>query len=327
MKTLITGATGYVGVNLVKRLLASKHSIRALVRPKSNYIPLKKLGCRICFGDITQKNSIEPAVQNVDVIYHLAATFRTARISKQTYWETNVKGTQNMLECALAAGVKRFIHCSTIGVHGNVEDPPGNENSPFNPGDIYQVTKVEGEKLALKYQKEKGLPVIIIRPAGIYGPGDIRFLKLFQAINKRKFLMIGSGRTLWHPVYIDDLITGFELASQKDGIIGETFIIGGPEYLRLRELVNIIANALDVPPPPKFFIPAWPVQTLGAICEFICRPLKIEPPIYRRRIDFFSKNRAFNISKARNLLGYSPKHDINTGVKLTADWYRAKGLL
>lgn len=320
MHTLVTGATGFTGSHLVKRLLQEGYKVRCLVRKmgSSPFFP----GCDIVLGDIRDRQSVEMAMSGIDIVFNIAAIFRTWGLPEEVYYETHVDGTRNLLDAALKNNIKRFIHCSTIGVHGSIKNPPGNEASPFRPGDIYQKTKLEGEQLAIKYP----LPVVIIRPAGIYGPGDMRFLKLFRAIAKKRFIMIGNGKTLWHPVYIDDLITGFILAMTTPNIEGQAFIIGGPEYLSLNELVNYIANSLGTSI-RRINIPAWPIQILGSFCELICKPLGITPPIFRSRVDFFTKTRAFNISKAKELLGYKPKYDIITGIRLTTQWYRENGLL
>lgn len=326
MQTLITGATGFTGSHLAYRLILKGHNVTCLVRPTSNYTQLEKAGCKIIFGDVRDRLWIEKVINEIDIIFHLAAIFRTWGLPNRVYYETHVEGTRNLLEVGFKKNIKKFIHCSTIGVHGSIKNPPGNENSPFNPGDIYQRTKLEAEQLALKYYKEKNLPVVVIRPTGIYGPGDMRFLKLFSAIAKKRFIMIGNGKTLWHPVYIDDLITGFELAMNTPKIEGETFIIGGPEYLTINTLVTEIAKALGVSP-PNLSIPAKPVQILGTICELIYKPFGINPPIFRSRVDFFTKNRDFSINKAREKIGYIPKYDIINGIRLTIEWYKTKGLI
>lgn len=326
MQILITGATGFTGSHLAKKLVSEGYTVRCLVRPSSNYSFLQKLGCEITIGDIRNRASVFEAVEGVKIIFNVAAIFRTWGLPDNIYYETHVEGTKNIIEAGLYNKIRRIVHCSTIGVHGSIKNPPGNEKSPFNPGDIYQKTKLEAEQLALKYFKEKQCPVVIIRPAGIYGPGDIRFLKLFRTIAKKRFIMIGSGKTLWHPIYIDDLIEGFKLAMEKSGIDGQSFILGGPEYLTLNQLVNNIANSLNVPR-PIFHIPAKPIQIAGSICETLCKPFNIRPPIFRSRIDFFTKTRAFDISKAKDLIGYSPKYDIITGIKLTAKWYKENNLI
>ncbi|MDZ7262165.1 MAG: NAD(P)-dependent oxidoreductase, partial [candidate division KSB1 bacterium] len=145
-------------------------------------------------------------------------------------------------------------------------------------------------------------------------------------IYKGKFRMIGNGRVLYHLTYIDDLVEGIILCGEKEEARGQLYTLGGNEYVTLNELVGMIAEALEVPRPTKR-IPVWPVWLAGALCEAMCRPLGIEPPIYRRRVDFFIKDRAFDISKAKRELGYQPKIDLKTGLKLTADWYRQQGWL
>jgi nucleoside-diphosphate-sugar epimerase len=143
---------------------------------------------------------------------------------------------------------------------------------------------------------------------------------LFKFINNGKFRMIGSGKVLYHMTFVEDLAQGFILAGEKPEAVGEIITIGGDGYLTLQELVGKIASILKKPV-PSFHIPVWPVWFAGLVCEIICQPLGISPPIYRRRVDFFVKDRAFDISKAKRLLGYSPQVSLDRGLQMTADWY------
>lgn len=324
MKVLVTGATGFVGGHLVKRLINDGYSVRALVR-KGRDIRGFDGRVEISYGDITESDSLDNAVRNVDVVYHLAAMVKEAGVPDSLFWKVNVEGTRNLLEVSHRLGIKRFIHVSTCGVHGDIKNPPASEDSPFNPEDIYQKTKIESEKIAFGF-KEKGLPVVIIRPTGIYGPGDARLFKLFKLIKGRKFFMVGDGKTFFHPVHIDDLIDSLLLAGNVPEAEGEAFIIGGERYLTLEELTRIIARTLGVSL-WRIHLPVFPVRALAIAMEFVFKPLRIEPPLFRRRVDFFTKNRAFDISKAKRILGYKPKVDIKEGVRLTVDWYRGEGLL
>ena len=222
--------------------------------------------------------------------------------------------------------MERFIHCSTVGVHGHITHSPADEKAPFGPGDIYQETKLLGEKIARRYMEEGRLPITIVRPAAIYGPGDLRFLKLFRAINNRRFVMVGTGKVNYHFTYIDDLVDGIILCSRSEQAIGETYILGGQEYIPLKQLVTMIADELQVKR-PRLRIPIWPVYAAGFVCEMICKPLGIEPPLYRRRTNFFKNNRAFDISKAKKDLGFQPKINLKEGIHRTASWYREKGYL
>jgi dihydroflavonol-4-reductase len=229
-----------------------------------------------------------------------------------------------VIEAAAAAGVRRVVHCSTVGVHGDVEHPPANEDAPLKPGDIYQVTKLEGEQVARQAAARTGAEVVIARPTGIYGPGDKRLLKLFRGVARRRFAVLGSGRIFYHLTYIDDLIEGFRLCGEVPGAAGRTYILAGGEVTTLNELIGIVADTAGVPPPSRH-LPVWPFWMAGAACEALCAPFGIEPPLYRRRVDFFTKSRAFDISRARQELGFAPAVSLRDGITRTLAWYRDAG--
>jgi nucleoside-diphosphate-sugar epimerase len=260
------------------------------------------------------------------VVYHIAALFRPENVTRKEMWENNVQGTKNMLDAAVKAGVKRFVHCSTIGVHGDIKNPPANEETPYGPGDYYQESKTAGEKIALQYMKEGQLPIVVFRPGGIYGPRDLRFLKLIRLIKAGRFIMLGSGEVVYQMIYIDDLIDGILLCGTRDEAIGKVYILTGGEPTTLNQLVRVIAQALGVRPPWLRF-PVTPVYIAGFLCELLFKPLGINPPLYRRRVDFFRKTRCFDISKVKRELGFSPKTDLKTGITLTTAWYQKEGWL
>lgn len=322
----VTGGTGFTGGYLCKNLVRRGYHVRALARETSKTDALEALGVKIVRGDLTDRESLRGKLDGADVVFHIAATYRQEGIPKEEFWRVNVEGTRNMLDEALSAGVERFVHCSTVGVQGEIKNPPATEEAPYNPGDWYQESKMEGELLALDYFRNRGLKGTVVRPVGIYGPGDTRFLKIFRHINNGTFRMIGSGNVLYHMTFVEDLVEGIALAGEKDAAIGQIYTIGGEEYTTLNELVQLIAEILGKEV-PRLKIPVWPVWTAGLLCEWICRPLRIEPPIFRRRVDFFIKDRAFDISKAKRELGYQPKVSLREGLKITADWYREQGWL
>jgi nucleoside-diphosphate-sugar epimerase len=328
MKALVTGATGFTGGHLARHLRRQGHEVAALVRPSSlrKTEPLTREGVEIRQGDLTDASAVRAACEGIDVVFHIAATYREAGQSDAAYTRINVDGTRNVLEGALANRVRRVVHCSTGGVHGHIEHPPANENAPFAPGDVYQRTKLEAELLAARFGRERGLEVVVARPIGIYGPGDLRFLKMFRGIARGRFPMLGRGQVFYHLTYIDDLCRGFELCGTVPGAAGRTYILGGPEYTTLQRLVELVAQELGVRP-PWIRLPVWPVWIAGALCEAVCVPFRIEPPLYRRRVDFYSKSRAFDTRRAQKELGYNPVVDLKTGIHLTAQWYRSQGLL
>jgi dihydroflavonol-4-reductase len=322
---LVTGATGFTGGHLAHRLRARGHPVRALVRAGPNLGPLAAAGIELIEGDLRDASDVARAAEGVARIYHIAAVFRTAGHPDGFYWDVNVKGTLNVLEAAAKHRVARTVHCSTIGVHGDVKEIPADEDTPFNPGDIYQETKLAAE-LEAKAAFEAGLPGVIFRPAGIFGPGDLRFLKLFKAVHNRSFRMFGSGETLWHPVYIDDLVDGILLCGEHPHALGRTYILAGDRYVTLNELVGRMAAALGVPPPGRH-LPFWPLAAGAAVCETLFRPFGIDPPLHRRRVAFFVKHRAFSIERARRELGYAPGVPLDEGLRRTAAWYFDHGHL
>jgi nucleoside-diphosphate-sugar epimerase len=240
------------------------------------------------------------------------------------YQQVNATAVGQLIDAAGRAGVKRVVHCSTVGVHGDVGQTAANEDAPFNPGDVYQHSKVDGERIALEAAARTGVEVVIARPSGIYGPGDRRLLKLFRGVARRRFVILGSGNIFYHLTYIDDLVTGFQLCGDVPGAAGRTYILAGGEVPTLNDLAALIAADANVPP-PRLHLPAWPVWLAGAACEALCTPLRIEPPLYRRRVDFFTKSRAFDITRAREELGFSPAITLRDGIHRTMAWYRSQG--
>jgi len=326
MRILVTGATGFTGSHLCERLIKEGHSVRGLVRDPTRATHLQRCGVDTAVGDLRDIKSLQRAMEGTSIVYHIAAEFRRENLSRREMMEVNVTGTRNMLDAAIKAGVGRFIHCSTIGVHGDVKNPPANEDAPYAPGDYYQESKTAGEKITLQYMKEGRLPIVVFRPGGIYGPRDLRFLKLIKPIKAGRFIMLGSGEVVYQMIYVDDLIDGILLCGTREQAIGKIYILTGGEATTLNQLVQVIAEVLDVRPPWLRF-PVTPVYMAGILCEMLCKPLGINPPLYRRRVDFFRKTRSFDISKARRELGFWPKTDLRTGMKRTADWYRGNGHL
>ena len=330
MKVLVTGATGFTGGRLAQTLAMGGDEVRALVRTRSlrkfEASPLPSSGVIAVEGDLLDAAAVRRAVEGVEVVYHIAATYREAGQPDSAYRAINIDGTQHVLEAARDAGVARVVHCSTGGVHGHVANPPANEDAPFNPGDIYQETKLAAETTARAFGDRTGLDVVVVRPIGIYGPGDTRFLRMFRGLARGRFPMIGDGAVFYHLTFIDDLVAGFRLCGTVPAARGRTYLLAGPRFTTLAQLVQLVAKELQVDP-PRMHWPVWPFWTAGLLCELVCVPLRIEPPLFRRRVDFYTKSRAFDTTRARTELGYAPAVDLEEGIKRTADWYRAKGLL
>ncbi len=326
MRVFVTGGSGFTGGALCAHLKNRGHEVTALVRSSSDTSFLRSVGARLIPGDLRDPASLRSGMQGAEVVFNIAAAFREAKLSDAQYRDVNVTGTRNVVEAAHAAGVRRVVHCSTIGVHGDTGKTPAHEETRFAPPDYYCQTKVEGELLARELFDKLNLEGSVFRPLGIYGPRDTRFLKLFRGLKRGRFVMIGDGSTLYHMTYIDDLCAGIELCATRPDAVGEVFILGGDHHVTLNELVAATARAVGSSG-PRMRVPMWPVMTAAHVCETLCRPLGIEPPLYPRRVEFFSKDRAADISKARRVLGYSPRIDLDEGARRTARWYEEQRLL
>jgi nucleoside-diphosphate-sugar epimerase len=320
MKVLITGAGGFIGSHLVDSQLEQGHDVRAvdlhlellqhqLTNP--NLDPLQ--------GDITSENFLKKIASGVDVVYHLASAHLDVSLSDEHYRRVNVGATLSLLEAAQQAGVKRFVHCSSVGVIGDVENPPADETTECHPTNIYERTKLEGEREALAYSKRTNFPVVVMRPAWVYGPRDPRTAKLIRTISKGRFFFFGDGQNMRHPVYISDAVKALELCASTDDVNGEVFIIGGDHAVPVSELVEVMSREMKVRS-PRLHFPIALGLTGGYSLEMAFKLIGKQPPFSRRSVDFFLKHNAYNIGKAKRLLGYQPQIDLRTGMQKTIQW-------
>ena len=317
MRILITGAGGFIGSHLVDSQLDQGHEVRAvdlhldLLRHLDGHPRLEAV-----LADITDEKRIRELVQGVDVLYHLASAHLDVALSDDHYRRVNVGATLVLLDAAMRAGVKRFVHCSSVGVIGDVENPPADEVTDCHPTNIYERTKLEGERAALDFSRRTGLPVVVMRPAWVYGPRCPRTAKLFRTISKGRFPIFGGGKNMRHPVYISDAIRGLELCAEKQDIEGEVFIIAGDRPVEARELVSVISQELDVRM-RTIHLPVILGQWGGWVLELLYKPLRRQPPFSRRSMDFFLKHNAYSIGKAQRRLNYQPRIDLRTGIQKT----------
>jgi nucleoside-diphosphate-sugar epimerase len=317
---LITGAGGFIGSHLVRHQLSLGRRVRALDITRSKSEELSQNGAELVAGDITDPSVQEKAVHGIDLVFHLASAHLAVNVPEDTYWKVNVHCLRGLLERCRQAGVQRLVHVSSVGVYGNVQDPPADETHPCRPDLLYERTKYEGEKQVGRFFEETGFPVVIVRPAWVYGPGCPRTYKLFRSIQKKRFFLVGNGNTLRHCIYIDDLLAGLELCGREAAAVGKVYIIADNTPVMLAELVQQIAKVLDVPS-PRFHVPVWLMGSVGALLEVGFYPLGKEPPFSRRTLKFFTNNGAFDISRARQELGFRPEFDLSDGLRSYASWF------
>jgi nucleoside-diphosphate-sugar epimerase len=328
MSILITGGTGFIGSRLSLLCKERGFNVRVLGQEnteaeKQNSKLLKEKGVEVILSSVSEIEKVSESFSGVDVVIHLAAAQHEMNIPDEKFREVNVNGTKNLVETSIKNRVKRFVYGSTIGVYGKLEGII-DEDSSCSPVNIYGKTKLEAEKLVQNYSDK--IETVIIRIPETYGPGDRRLLKLFKGIKKNVFFIIGSGKNLHHPIFITDLAEGLILAASKNNAAGKTFLFAGKSAITTNEMVSAIAESLDKKN-PWLKVPLFPMMFIAAVFEMIFRPLGIQPPLHRRRMDFFVKSYSFSIKRAEECLGFSPEHDFTDGTKITKRWYEEMKLL
>jgi nucleoside-diphosphate-sugar epimerase len=328
MQVLITGGTGFVGAHLVRRLLDTGHRVISLDKNPGLFDDeLRSKGATLLTGSVTDPNDVDRAMAGCELVYHLASPFGDILQPDAAYWDIEVNGTRNVLEAAARHGVRRVVHCSTQGVHGIITDPPGDEDSPIAPRDYYCYSKAEGEKVSREFMA-RGMDIVIVRPTSVYGPGDTRgWLKLYRMVASGWFLMIGNGKTLNHPVYVENLVDLFELCGNNPAAKGRVYLGGDEEPVTLNDLVREVGSAVGSNVRIIRF-PSYRVALLAATAvEVVFKGLRVRPPVFRRRLSWFKTNRAFRIDRAKAELGYKPRVRLSEGLARTAYWYRKAGYL
>ncbi len=328
---LVTGSAGFAGRNLVTALVRSGAKVHAVMRPDGSRAQFSDAVC-VHLADLRNPRAVTKLFADVherdgsavDTVFHVAAVFRTVGVSRESLFESHVSTTEHLLNASEAASVRRFLHVSTIGVQG--PNPPRNaaEDSQTNPADDYQETKLEGEQAALAFGAQHNLSVTVVRPCGIYGAGDDRFLKIIRPISRGRFPFIGRGDGLFHLVHVEDLACGMMLAAQSDRTEGEVLTLGGAEVPTLREFVELVAEQTDGGLLP-IVVPYSLVYAAGFVCEKLCALFGVEPPLHRRRVKFFGSDRSFDLTRARELAGYDPSVSLEAGVAGLVDWHRQRG--
>lgn len=323
---LVTGAGGFVGGFVTKLLLEKGYQVRAMIRNPKQAAKLEQIGAEVVIADMKDVDSLRMAVTGVEGIFHIAGLFRQAGLPESEFHAVNAVGTRNLFEVAVEAGVSRIIHCSTVGVIEPRQDVPSTEEDPYSPADMYQRSKMEGEKIALEFYQSGKISGVVIRPAMIYGPGDERTLKIFRMISKGKFFYVGKGDKLVHWIDVRDLARAFLLAMQHEERNAEIYIIPGRTAVPLKEMADLTAEKLGVKN-PWLHLPVKPMQWLGSICEVVCTMIKVNPPIFRRRVDFYTKSRNFDGNKAQSQLGFEASQSFSNELDDIIKSYKSLGMI
>jgi len=320
MKVIVTGAAGFVGAHLCTRLVNDGHEVYGIDVSSAAGERLKHDGVHPVQADLCTDTIPDEWFDGCGVLVHTAGILGPQGLPYRTFHRVNVEATKRIVTAALKRNVQKIIHFSSVGVLGTGPAEPVGEEAPPAPIDAYDKTKLEAE-LWIRDLGKSTDGIAVVRPAWVYGPGDRRTLKLFRALQKGRFFFVGGGKGLQHPVYIDDLVDGLLLLAHETVDSGSVFHLGGPEIITIRELVETACAMLDVPV-PRINMPYIPMRIAGKLCETVAGLLHIDPPLSVAKVDFFVKNRAYSIDKARKLIGYEPKTTFHRGLEHTIAWYK-----
>lgn len=329
-RLLITGATGFIGSRLALHAHRLGFDVLATGRADSD-VELERLNelkaakVRTAVGLLQDERFTAELTADRDAVVHLAAAQHEAGMPDSYFRSVNIDAVRILLDACRRSGVvRRFVYGGTMGVFGSSDANPLDEQSPTAPDNIYTRTKLEAEGLVRA--RGDAFETCIVRIGEVYGPGDHRLLKLFRAIDRGRFFMIGAGENRRQCIHVNDLVRGLMLAALHPAASGETFIFAGPETLTTNEMVRDIAAVLERPA-PRWRAPLWPFVLAARILETTAPLLSVAPPLHSRRLDFFRKSFVLSAKKARTVLGFEPQIDFLTGAADAVRWYRAHGYL
>jgi nucleoside-diphosphate-sugar epimerase len=317
-RVVVTGAAGFIGRHACRRLAESGWEVVGLDlhRPE----PDADVGDpQVTVGDFRDEALVAGLLRGADAILHLASAHLQVRLPEREYWSVNADSLPRLVEQAREAGVRRLVHVSSVGVHGDLARVPAGEDEPCRPKSAYGASKLKGEELVREAAQRCGLPVVVLRPAWVYGPGCPRTEKLYRALRRRRMPVIGRADNRRHPLFVDELLGACRLALLREEAVGQILLLAGPEIVTSRELIETACEALDVPR-PWLHLPRAAGLALALACEAGFGALGREPPFSRRSLEFFATDNGFDVGRARRVLGFEPRVTLREGLARTRPW-------
>ncbi|MCY1075415.1 NAD-dependent epimerase/dehydratase family protein [Archangium lansingense] len=325
MNTLVTGANGFLGSWLVRALLARGHVAACLVRPGSDVSGLVGLEYERLEGDVMDASSLARAVQGRDVVFHLAGLRRAA--TREDFMRINAEGTRRICEAMVATGARpRLVLASSLGASGpSTPGRPKVEEDPLQPAEWYGESKAEAERIAFSYADR--LPVTVVRPPRIVGPGDQENLTLFKLVSRGLRLELGGGPRPLTLVDVEDVVDLLLLLAERDEALGQAFFVGHPQPLTLEELQGLVAEALSVQPRTVRVSPAV-LTALATVADGVSQVTGRRLPLNRKFArQLLAPAWTCSSAKAERVLGFRATRDVADSLRRSAHWYKERGWL
>ena len=327
VSALVTGASGFIGGRLAERLAIEEGvRVRAMVRNSKRAERLRNLPLEIVKADLLDLSSLREAINGCDFVFHCAAMVRETG-DRDEFFRTNVKGTENILKVSSDTEVKKFIHFSSVAVYGMNPPDKADETTPYQPcGNLYCDTKIASEKAVWVAYQEAKLPVVVIRPANVYGPYSnpwtIRPIKL---LTSGQMMLINEGTGLCNYVYIDNLLDATLAATKRDQSVGQVYLISDGIAVRWKEFFEYYAKMAGKPKIRS--VPEWLAKGIALYMEISSKLTGKTPKLTREAVGFLTRQAHFSIEKARRELAYEPRFSLKEGMRLTEQWLREAGYL
>jgi len=326
---LITGATGFIGCRLAELWQAEGNAVRAIGMVRNEIeakrvAGLRRAGVECSATDLFDGKGIDAVLDGVETVVHLAAAQHEANVDDDYFIKVNVNATRDLIGKCETRGVRRFFYASSIGVYGVHDDSAIDEQTATSPDNAYGRSKVAAE--AMLRDNHGDIDIFIGRIGETYGPWDLRLHKVYAGILKNRFWLVGPARNLHQPIYVDDLAAAIERQLATPAAIGVPVILCGDRPISTETLCENIAESLDRSL-SALRIPMWPLLAAAIGMEMTLGKVGIQPPLHRRRLDFFRKSLSFSTATRDRLLALPGQTSFKDGARKTAEWYRSNDWL